>query len=328
MSNYFYIKPKPRKSAQGRHLVVHKDGRPASSVKAPGAGTTFSILKLRNGLLNTGLTYTVPNPYHRVPENVPTKWTSYNMDKKERITRQEELEMKYGLNPGELTNIPGRDHKNATYLELFRHYLEDTENRVSLDSLKGEVFYEAARASSLIANSLDEAMTSPYAMFYISKVNENEESKAKRNRLKAKGNAILEELASKYTPTVMRNMAVVLRLINRDINEEGVYNALYDYVNDTSKYSINVPVLQDHYNMMTNAKKKKKFEALVLLRDLVNWGVLIEDRGTFYWTTKRGTSLEQIGKTEEVALEFLLDKGNEPYVEELTKELKVRKNEY
>lgn len=329
---YVFVKPKPRVSAQGRHNRNNPDGSPVESVKAKGAKFTFSILKKRDGILNTGLDYYVPNPYKAESAekaNLPLEWKDTDIWSRERITRQEEIEIEHHLSPGTLTHIPSRNRKEPTYLELFRYTLEDRENRVSLEDLKGKIFYEAAKVSMLIASSKEDAMNSPFAHFYISHVNEDEESKASKNRTLAKANAALEDLQTKHGPTRTRQVAIILKLLKLDtVPEEAVYNRLFDFINHEKKYRQNISKFNDVVDMLSNKTKKHKFDALFLLRELTNYRVLNEERGAFYWSSKRGTSLGEIGRTEEAALNFLMDKGNEPYVQELTQELKIKKNDY
>lgn len=330
---YFYVKPIRQVSAQGRHLWSGPDGKPLETTKSRGATTTFSLLRDRNGLLRSGLDYRVPNDQWKAKSAaeaaLPSNWRGTDIWQQDTITRQEQLEVKYNLPPSTLTNIPNQNRKKYTYLQVLRIRLEDRENRFSLDTLDGELFFEAAKVSKLIANTLEDVKFSPYAQFYISQVNEDEEIKASKNRIKAKGAAALETLKTKYSGTKLKEVGLILGLGNTlTLSEEAVYNRVYDYIDDSKHYQQNISTFLDIVEMLGNKSRKPTYDAKLLLKELLITNVVSENKGAFYWNSKRGSSLHEIGLSEQGAIQFLMDKNRDIHINELRQELKIKKNEY
>lgn len=339
-TNNFIIKPVRRQSVQGRRLTVTDPfGRKSSTDSVPKATMTFSIMRRPDGRLNTGLDYYVDNPYKASSSKearLPVNWVDSEIWKNEKILRQTELEIKYNLSKNYLTNIPTYDLRRKrkqgvqpTFLEEFRMRLENVENKISMDNLKGEIMYEAAKVSSLIANS--EAEITPFSRFYIAEVNEEEVKKAKKQRVVGKALAKLEDLIDNHSDA-MKKVAVITKVISS--HEYGVmplvaiYSKLSDYINDIARGNMNIDEFEKYYEMYKNKTSKKRFETLFFLRELVGYHVLSEMKGAVYWVSKNGTSLYELGKTEEVVIQWLMDEGNKPYVTDLKHELKLKKNEY
>jgi cell division protein ZapA (FtsZ GTPase activity inhibitor) len=322
---YAYIEPKTRRSAQGRRLVINVNGRREERTKAKGTAFIFQILKKRDGTLNSGLEYFVPNEWHeKKEENVklPSNWRGSDIWKRETITRQEQLELSYNKPPGFLTNIPEVEKDKYTYLQTFMYRLEDTQNVVDLSTLKGEVFLEAAKASPRVADSADEALYDLNARFYISSVNEAIEKKSSIKELAAEATTNLTNLKNKSGTIMLRKVAVVLGLVTTQTNAHFIYNALFDFINeDKKKIAENCTKFNRTIDLLSSPTKRRVFNAEYLLRELVNYGVVAERLGAFYWKSQEGTSLDCIGKTKQTAIGFISDKGNEIHVEALQKEL-------
>lgn len=329
MPQYAYIKPKARRSAQGRRLVIEVNGKREERTKAKGTAFVFQILKKRDGTLNTGLDYHVPNDWHKKSLDevqLPSNWSGSDIWKRETITKQEELELKYNQKPGFFTNVPETDPKKYTYMQTFMYRLEDTENVVDLNTMKGEIFFEAANASPRIANSEEEALYDLNARFFISSVNQAQEKKATMKRMLLKANSRLDELEEKHGVPTMRKVAVILGLVTTQTNSDYILSELSDFINDNPKKSAeNITKFNEVYKLLSSPAKRRIFNARFLLKDLVNYRVLSERLGAFYWKSREGTSLDCIGKTEATALAFLTDKSNEPHIKDLEKELETYK---
>ena len=315
---FAYVIPKERTSAQGRRRVINARGQQIIATKAPGTSTTFALSK-KNGVLNTGLEYEVPNPYKG--KHISDR---PHIEKAERITRREELEIKYSLPKDYLTCIPGKSKKEYTYLQTFNKMLFDQENRIDLETLEGEVFLEAARVSHLIGNNRDDAYNNPYAMFYISEVNEGEERKAAKNMNTMEAQAKLYDLTQNFASSTSYKFVVHLGLGSGELSPEAITNKLSEFITGEKK-SNNRNKFLDVYSMWK--KDKKKFETIFFLRELVNYGVLSESRGAVYWSAKSGTSLEHLGNSQEAVVLWLQEKANEIYVTELKSALKAKKND-
>lgn len=337
-TQYIIIKPVPRRSVQNRRLTVTSPtGQTTSTDSVPKSTLTFALQRKRDGLLNSGLDYYVSNPYKAKSleeAKLPSNWAGNNIWKEDRITRQQELELKYNKEPGFLTSVPNYNMRKrnkdvvATYLEEFRFRLENVENKIDLETLKGEIMYEAAKVSSIIATSKEEI--TPFSSFYIAEVNEEEEKRAQRKRTLGKAVAALEDMYDNHTDS-LRKIAVILRIINAHeskISNLALYDKVSDYINHISKGRTNIEKFMDVVRLYKEKGSRKRFEAIFFLRELVGYNILSELKGSYLWRVKEGSSLHELGRTEEVVLNWLMDKANEPYVEELKQELKIKTNEY
>lgn len=337
-TEYAIIKPVKQDSVQGRRLIITTPtGKKETSVSLPKSTFKFSIRKKLDGLLNSGLDYYVDNIYKAnsaEEANLPSYWKDSNVWEKSRITKQEYLEIKYNLPPDTLTNKPkfkigmSRKNANTTYLEDFSFLLENTENRIDLSTLRGEIMMEAAKASTLIANSYSEVINMPNAEFYIAEVNEDAKVRAKKQKKHGIAVSHLVEISQKGTVKDLKKMATLLKLVNAadELSEEALYSKISDYLNDSAKGEANIENFEKYYEMYSSKGSKKIFEAEFFIRELVNYMVLSENKGRFFWNSKgQNDSLYELAKTQEVLIQWILDKSNEPYVEDLKSELKLKK---
>lgn len=337
--NFAIIKPVRQRSAQGRRLVVTTpDGRRKTTDSIPKSTFIFTIRRKVDGLLNSGLDYYIDNPYKAdkaEDANFPTNWRNSDIWKDHRITKQTELEIKWNLPPNQLTNKPNlrsgfkNKGQEPTYLESFKYLLENAENRISLETLKGEIMIEACKASSLVANSESEVISSPYARFYLAEINEDEKRRAKKSKEISKALSNLLTLSEKYPVLDMKKIAVLTRVASTvdKLSEEALFSKLSDFINDNSRGSANIEEFQKYYGMITSKGSKKTLDTKYFVRELVSYNVLSEIKGAFYWNSKgRDTSLYELARTEEALVQWLLDKGNEPFYKELEQELSIKKN--
>ena len=326
MNNHFVIKSAPRVSVQGRHKAKDESGALLGQSKSAGAIFTFAILpNVKTGKLSIDLEQKIDNPWYAKnakDANLPSNWRNSKVYEKPKISTQEYLELKFDKPEGFLdTSIIDlkEERPKITYLQAFRYFLREGENLVDLDTLEGQILFYAAKKSRFIAPTQDQLIDYPDAEFYITSVNESQERKLINQRETRKAMSLLENFLRSSSSETILQMCFVLRLVS-NINELNLTSAeliLDQYLQDENSRRENLEQFEKFYNLATVPAKRNIFDAHVLLRTLVQHNILRENRGKVIWPAKRNTSLEEIGKTEEQAIQFLLDKDSQQYVAEL-----------
>lgn len=331
MSKTVFINVVPKASAQKRHEYTHWSGRKMNVTKAKGAGTGFrASVSVRKNALNTGFDKIVDNPWYRESAEeveLPSEWTGSNIWNKKKITLQNYLELKHNQPKGFYTSVkspmfPPADYK-YTFMQQFQYHLKDGMTILNLNDPKDEIMYYLALASSKIANSKNEiTMTTD---FFISHVNESEEEKATKNRLIRKANAKLTDIIDGKSPEVARKVAVILGLIRGSVSFEKVENSLYNFINGKDEQVININKFNDVVELLDTKVGKERFEALYLLKELVNYRIVTDTREKYTWIQAPSESLRTIGKSQDSTINWLLDPDSTEWREMMEEQLEAKK---
>lgn len=247
-----------------------------------------------------------------------------------KLTLQDKMEQKWGLEPGYLTNRPWRRGdsyrtEDMTYFQRASWKLNDGATVLDLSNFDDEMFYYVCLDSKFVANSEREWRSHqwPKATHYIALQNEAEEIKYKRNEMKSKAFAALH--SSDMTPTAKKQFIHILELASTraNVTEEQVNNLLFDYI-DSSSFTPgnNIDKFTELYDLLTTATGREELSARHLLKKAVDARVVYEKQGAYTWNKASGPIT--IGERYSEAVEFLLNPKKQSLVEELEEELKAK----
>lgn len=323
-----------RPSAQGRHKRTLHNGQLAEQNRAIGAAVHFSpSLSISRRQLNTGFWETVENPYKAKSyeqSELPTIWKDREIWKREKITIQEYLEIKYGKDPGFFTSQPAdlwgqRKSTKPTYLQGFRYPLQDGATVLNLDTERDEIMYLLALKSPKIANSAADVNTLKHT-HYISKVNEGEMAKAKKTEMYEDAIYRLHKIKNEYDSETVKRFAINLNLVkDDDVAPRSLKNKLSDYLNDKQYKEENIKTFFDLYDMFEgNENEKYKFETMYLVKTLVNKRIISQGKGSYTWGNAPDQSVQKLGISEASVIEFLMDPEANEWREKLCEELKSK----
>lgn len=350
MSKKVYLRPVVGTSAQERRVYkiidgekkeVTKtiDGSTVGFAKSFGGTFTFQISpRSSDGRLAINLDKLVANPFYQEDEKdvqLPSQWSNSTIWKKPRITRQEELELKYNKKPGFFATEGFRVNGNKkpwqqerTYLQQLQRIFSASQNELDLTVMDDELIYEAVLESKFFANTLEEITGE--SRFYISHIDQEQEKLADKRRNRIKASALLDSLIDNH-PTKLYKVAVVLTIIQGSVSESVIKNKLFDYVEEKNFGSIpqdeRIARFIDVCKQATDESivEKEKFDIQFLGQELINFRVVNDYRGKYTWISKSGSNLEEIARTKQEFYDFLADPKNEVYVEELRTELDSKK---
>lgn len=341
MSNKVYIRPVARESVQKRNSYKFVDGVQVGTTKAPGGTFMFQIqANQRGGKLAINLDRQVDNKYYVEKEEdaqLPSAWHDSTIWSKKKISRQEELELKYNRKPGFLHTEAFKHDPSSrlraqsrSYLQQLTKIFSDGINELNLNEMDDELIYEGVLESNLFANSLEEISTTPGARFYISYIDEEQEKLANKRRRKLEASSLLDKLVTDHK-TKLYKVATVLNLVQGSVSEDVVVNKLYDYIEELSfgRIPLNDRITRfidvAKQAMQKSKVEREKFELSFIAQELINHRVINDFRGRYSWPSKAGTNLEELGRTKEEYMNWLSDTKNTPYLEELKEELEMRK---
>lgn len=341
-STKVYVRPVPRNSVQGRHLLTNNAGKKLGYTKAKGAATTLTILPNPNtGKLNLPFGQRMENPYFANTEDeidpiLTNEWVQNGVWKRNQISKQEYFEIKHGRSPGfyAFDNLGerksfGRGSKSGdeqTYLQRLRRKFIDGRNELNLSIPEDEIWYEyIMHGSSIFARSKAEIIDKPHAKFYISHIDEDQTEKAMKNERLLEAQSKLYSLFTNHPQETWTWIASKLRLIKGDTPAAQVKNVLTEYVNEEHERDFKRQLEAiEAINMLDTPDGKERLQNIHFLRLLVNKKVVNDRLDRYTWNSQKGSNREIIGKSENEALEFLMNPENDDYVEKLTAELKNR----
>lgn len=328
-----FVKMVPHPSAQKKkHFIKDPKGRKdINMTKAQGKNGMgifrFVVSQTRNGLLNTNLDKKIDNPWKDKPNELPSNWRTSGLETKEVISKQEYFEVKLNQKPGELTSIPKKifdKDSSMPYLQKLYKDFEDT-TLLDLDEPKDELIYWLLLASHAdkCANSWEER--SNFSRLYISKVNEDEVRVAKKLEIVENAISDLVTLKNDYSESDIIKIAVVLKLIKGETSISKVKNTLSEHISKQSSNQLeNIEAFNELFKSLNNAKDREMFEAKYLLQACINNRIISDYKGKYTWNSKKGTSLETLGKSYKEAVQTILDIDWRNYREELADELKTK----
>jgi hypothetical protein len=328
-----YLKPTPRTSAvkisELKNLSAENgqgtQGKVIKKTKIlPHCSDTITPLYNKNiGGLNTGLNVDDDNPFFETTDALPQEF-EYLRTKKKAIL-QEILECKHDRPKGFYTNrMPRREDKERTFFQDFKIQMKDMTNILDTTNPHDELAYYVLKASKYVAGSEVDWKNGkkPEALYYISDEKEEQDKIYKREFIKSKALGLLT--TNEITPEMMRKFIKYLRNTDKDsklpqgnTSNETAFLTLKDYVKDLN----GAKTFLDAHDLFTkSAPGRQRFEAIVLLQQLLE-AYIVSNRGeTYTWNSTKIV----IGNRKEEVIQFLLNPEKGPEVEDLEKELQAK----
>lgn len=246
-----------------------------------------------------------------------------------KLTLQEKYEEQFKLPKGYLTNKAyNKDDKQTTYFQTKTLKLNDGCTVLDTSRFEDLMSYYICLGSPLVANSEKEwrQYKWPKALYYIAQENEAEEIKYQKNMLRAKAFGFLgsKELTSSWKFKIAAILNITTCRVNdKSLTDEFVNNLLYEYIDKSSfTPNSNIDKLNNLASLLSTAEGKKELEAMFLLKQALDFRLIYEKQGGYYWTRQNGTI--ELGATYTEALAFISSPSKAVLVEELMKEIKLK----
>ena len=329
---FFYFVP--RETATKVHNFSTSDGRSLNKIKVgKHVGNVYRALKSAStGKLKTGLDVIVDNPYkEHSKENIKPGFEPYLLNKNE-VKLQHLLEYKHNVDvnyytdsaPNEVAYKHG-DTDETLSLPYFQQRetkatITDTGLVLDLDKPEDEIKYYFLKASSKCAPSREKARAGIHE-FYIGFENEDEEQTYNKSQLVDK--AIYMLMNPEFTDQDKLRLAKYLDLVSRDTSPKRVHTVLRTYIVEKHKdQSTRVKKFINTINSLETPESRERFNATVILNDLVNYYIVTVKQGIYTW---KDTGLE-IGVNKSEAVNFLLNPKKQAEQDELNSKLEYKKS--
>lgn len=325
------IKPFPRESAYKIHeLRSDTSNKKVNKTKIGRCNDKLrAIPSAKTGKLLTGLDEYVENPFYKSDKPLPHEFEF--LRDKEKALLQHILEVKHGRPKDFYTSKMWREgdgmrDENLTFFQKFKMTLNDGSTILNTDNPIDEISYHLAKASPFVALSAKpiDKHSKPKAMYYIA--DENESEKEKFAKRKAYGSAKAKLEHPEFTLSYQKKIAKILDLVVGDtdsLSDEKIYLMLDGYLSEAlvSRHKeSNLSKFEEAYDLMLTSDGREMIEAKVLLKDLVNYRILSDNKGTYTWLNKQIV----LGQREAEAIDFLLDPKKQPERDELERQLKAK----
>jgi hypothetical protein len=246
---------------------------------------------------------------------------------------QEYLEKKWNKPPGFFTNQAVSRHykgdgSDFTYFQQQVWSLADGSTVLDLDKMDDELGYYVMLASSKVANSEKEWREHkwPKATHYIALENESEELTYARTQMKSKAYAALH--SPELNEAVKRKIVSLLGLTSTlsKWSEQQVHNALVQWI-ESSSYTAgsNIDRFQNFVTMLKTAPNREKFEAMYLLKNAEDLGIVRSKQDIWTWLNPKGSPVT-MGNRYSEALDFILNPKKADEVLEIKQNIKERQN--
>lgn len=244
------------------------------------------------------------------------------------LTLQDQMEQKWNLTPGYLTNRPFRkgdslDPSKMTYYQTQRWKMQDGCTVLDLDNMEDELAYYVMLDSKYVANSEKEWRSHkwPSAMWYIALENESDEIKYARSQAK---NAAITALHTMDEDT-RRKFVTILKIskTQNNLTPIQIYNALHQFVElAPSADSDNVNRFNTLYTLTKNASGKERLQAMYIIQQGLDTQVLYEKQNSYFFKSPTGPI--NIGDRYDDAIDFILSPKKDKEVKEITDAIKER----
>jgi hypothetical protein len=341
-----WVNPVERISPQGRdrqtYQIIDKSGNIKNTTnlkktREPDTGVVYSFpFNTKSGKLYTGLSELVINPYHEMSEIDISQMFEIHRDyidllpkflKKERVTRQELLELKHGKAPNDYHNGSGftmfsapTDMKNFDQgkgeLAKLRLILYPRPNALKTDTIGSELkiaMVDALVKAGKIAGSRDLANPSIHE-FYVSQDNEEETNLSKKRDLIEAAVYKLVKLKNESPKFKSYQFATVLRtkqsqtLVKGESTPERVKSVLSDYLSDTNSDQMeHVDRFSKLWDLSVTPEGADKVMVYYTLQQAINTGVILYREKQYLWPNKSSTrDMYELGNSfEKISLFFL-----------------------
>jgi len=347
-----WVNPVERLSPQGRdrqyYQIYDKNNNITATMnmkktREPDTGVVYTFpFNKKNGKLYTGLSELVINPYHNMPVLDLTQMFEVHTDyipklelflSKERVTRQELLEIKHGVAPDDYNNSTGftmfnppvdmKDFdRNKGIIASTRLVLYPRPNSFSDDTIGSElkmVMIDALVKAGKIAASKDLANPSEHE-FYVSEDNEEETHNAKKRDIIEAAVYKLFKLKNESPYFKCYQFATVLRtkqnqtLVIGESTPERVKGVLSEYVSDTNPHQMeHVSRFSKLWDLSITPQGADKVMVYYTLQQAINVGVVRYRNNEYVWPSKSGTpDMYELGNSFETIANFFLKEMNTP----------------
>lgn len=299
--------------------------------RAPGTKYTFMVAPSVSlgGYLNTGLLFSIDNPYVAEPSYKSEEWKKV-LKGTTKITKQTELEYKHGRPIGFYTNIISSGYTKVPeadipYFQRVESTLNLNDGVTVLDTSKPreEVLLYNLQAADIIANSFAEITSN--TKYFISIADETAKAKQSRKRKENMALGRLEEIFELKNDTAINFCKIVGGIPSSRINltEPQAYNELDAFI---KKNEIQAEQFNNVYKVYD--KETAKFNVKVKLWDLLSSRVIYKKGNEFIWDAPKdedGVQMERVTWDRETdALEYLEDPRFQKEQELLDRQLVAR----
>lgn len=318
-----YVMSIPRETAtKVSEIISQTSGKKSNKTKMGNCSDSLSALySPKIGGLANGLSYKpwLENGVQKMDEQTNRP-----------LTLQDQMERKWGLTPGFLTNKAWMNGdsvavEDMTYYQKKYWRLNDGSTVLDTSNMEDELGYFMMLDSKYVANSEKEWRDHkwPDAKFYIALENEADELKASKHRLKAaaKGNIVSTE----FSLTMQQKFVHILKLAppSASLTPDAIFNLLDNYIEHTTFLpGSNIEKFNTLWEELKTPLGRERIEAKHLLERATNGRIIIEKQGAYHWPRPEGQIT--IGENYAEALSYLLDPKKEAMVEDLEAELKLK----
>lgn len=317
MKNVIHIQPVVTQSPQNRNdllIKINGDKTVRRGVNRA-SGTTISLKFYKDYSINklrTGLDKLVDNPWYNTDELLKEDYAKYRH--KEKITLQEKLEIETGVSIGTYTSecvtpnmvafnsqSRGIVPKQPNTLETFTYYFSGTESTIiPYDTPRNKLAYHMVLTHPKVAQLGETVNPDKHVLRIVSAEEETAFKLKSRNVLQqAYANLnILQTTGKGYERARFALLLGVTLDVEPDLNT--IDNGLSDYVWLETKDKFGTQAERvDFFNNWFNMWKDKNVEfymnSLVKLAETSR--VFVKSVGEYYWTSKKGTVLYNLGSS-------------------------------
>lgn len=327
-----FIKMVPHKSVQNRKDFIADQNGKKEITKSKSKGTNgqsifrFVVSHKKSNLLNTGFDKKVENPYYEQEDKLPSLWRNSNIHTKKEITRQTYFELKLNKQEGSLVSVPKDMFKKGKvpFIQNFSREFQET-TVLDLDDPMDELTFWLLKQSSADKCAPSWEERTPFSRIYISHEYEAEEKVAKETDLIENTIARLVELKKEGTESDLKKISVILKTTKGEISPIKIKTSLSNYINKKGvDQKERIEIFNKLLDQMQDLKTREIFEARYLLQECINQRIISDYKGKYIWSSKKGSNLELLGKSEQEAINTLIDIDWRNYREELIEELKAK----
>lgn len=358
-----WVNPVERVSPQGRdrqyYQTYDKNGniRNTTNLKKtrePDTGVVYSFpFNIKSGKLYTGLSELVVNPYHNMDVLDFSRMFEIHRDyidllpdflSKERVTKQELLEIKHGKAPNDYHNGSGftmfkppadmKEFDNGKgELAKLRLVLYPRPNMFKTDTITSELkiaMIDALVKAGKIAGSKD--MANSEHEFFVSQDNEEETNLSKKRDLIEAAVYKLVKLKHESPYFKSYQFATILRtknnqtLVKGESTPERVKSVLSNYLSDNNSDQMeHVTRFSKLWDLSVTPEGADKVMVYYTLQQALNTNIITHRNNQYVWNSKVGTpDIYDLGSSFEKISNFFLKEMNTP----IPKEKKVVTNFY
>lgn len=316
-----YVNPINRISAQGRHkqvfTIINSTGEAIPSTtmhknKEFDVASEYAFrMNFNTRKLITGLDKLIENPFKGLEPSVIAE--QYQLSQEwlkhlEQIVKQDQIKLQtkfeildnvgYNFYTDEVTstmfspNWKADLEKPRNFLESFKIILYDRPNPFSDDTPRGRLAIQLIKNHPKFAKNKQEANTAVHD-YYISEENEAIMEKAKKREIIEDAITDWGNLKRNSTPYIVYQLGSLLKnndgnpIVKGKMNDISVKNNISDFLNESTTYQFdNIEKFNRLYNMLSTKDGKERFNAMYLVQQAVNTGVIGIRDGFYIWYSK------------------------------------------